>query len=466
MFRYQKDGDYGNTELFQTVTVGNGPQFDINIGNGIISKVEFSTDSEYDSNWELRFVDIQVNDSFDYAAVDSEGALSEDATVSVASTSSDSTTEQLNIELNEADLSPDSTEQAKAQFSDENTTFIQNSTPETSGLVANASITWQLVGDLWTGSIEGENVITLSLNNGEITANLLGAIPHINEPDAENQPVTVTVQTSSGSALISIVDDIPEIQADSPTYATPDPELLKLSDGNSGITMKSYLYKDSVKTEIADGIKEWGQGFGVVSGQGGDKSTGSNKNEIQYLSSNGNGTYESIEATLPDGSVGFSLTLTLGKVQDGGKDKDLEDIAFTVVFYKNGQQVDTKTFKEDDLDTSDAPGQSEKFGSLTINIPEGFDQIEIIASNNGDDDENSDFTLVDLSVNAVAEGLVNADFGADGEQSIELALDTNSLPSLQTAGSPPEDIFIAIVNGKIVGAIGVTQVARSMPQLS
>ncbi|WP_434356654.1 type I secretion C-terminal target domain-containing protein [Parasalinivibrio latis] len=454
LFRYQKDGDYGNTELFQTVTVGNGPQFDINIGNGIISKVEFSTDSEYDSNWELRFVDIQVNDSFDYAAVDSNGAVSEDATVSVTSTSSDSTSEQLNLELNEADLSPDSAEQAKAQFSDENTTFIQSSTPETSGLVANASITWQLVGDLWTGSIEGENVITLSLNNGEITANLLGAIPHINEPDSENQPVKVIVQTSSGLATVTVKDDVPEI-----------------GQITHGDWENVYHYSNSVSftddSQNLDDLLEDAPFYVVGTGHSGLQSnvsfhgshgigitsTGTdNKHEINFQHSKDNPqSPEKITLFFKEKSNN-DLKILFGKVNDGSTPNKVN-----VEFYS----LDGTKVSSEQAIIAKNKGND---GELTFSsASQDYDYVVISPMDNGNKNQNSSFTIksidlvdsTDIENMPHIQGNINIDWGADGMNSLAVNSDDYTI-NLQpgstnswTARSNNEDIFtFTVENGQ------------------
>ncbi|MDC5861535.1 Ig-like domain-containing protein, partial [Vibrio europaeus] len=77
-FDYQKDSS-GNGDLFQTLTI---PSSEFPLPDGVeITSIDLSTNGP--GNWELRYIQTELDDSFDYRAVDSDGNFSEESTVTI-----------------------------------------------------------------------------------------------------------------------------------------------------------------------------------------------------------------------------------------------------------------------------------------------------------------------------------------------------------------------------------------------
>ncbi|WCP68436.1 VCBS domain-containing protein [Vibrio tubiashii] len=78
-FSYQKESS-GNDDLFHELTI---PSAGFELPDGAeITRVELTTDGP--GNWELRYLETELSDSFDYRAVDSDGNFSDESTVTIA----------------------------------------------------------------------------------------------------------------------------------------------------------------------------------------------------------------------------------------------------------------------------------------------------------------------------------------------------------------------------------------------
>ncbi|TFH89399.1 Ig-like domain-containing protein, partial [Vibrio ouci] len=83
-FTYQK-GPSGNDDLFHELTI---PSAGFELPDGTeITRVELTTDGP--GNWELRYLETELSDAFDYRAVDSDGNFSEESTVTIADQNAD-----------------------------------------------------------------------------------------------------------------------------------------------------------------------------------------------------------------------------------------------------------------------------------------------------------------------------------------------------------------------------------------
>uniref|UniRef100_UPI0004784E19 tandem-95 repeat protein n=1 Tax=Desulfovibrio oxyclinae TaxID=63560 RepID=UPI0004784E19 len=103
---------YNGDELVASGNVVNdtdGLQYTLTIGQdeldgALFDRIEFSTDSEQASNWELRYVDAEfgAGDSFQYAPVDSDGVEGDTATVNITLDAPDSLTNENPVVNDEA----------------------------------------------------------------------------------------------------------------------------------------------------------------------------------------------------------------------------------------------------------------------------------------------------------------------------------------------------------------------------
>ncbi|OEE97123.1 hypothetical protein A1QM_02790 [Vibrio genomosp. F10 str. 9ZC157] len=82
-FSYQKS-TAGDTNLFHEITI---PSDGFTLPEGAeITKVDLGTDGN--GNWELRYIETEATDTFDYRAVDSDGNFSDESTVTIGTPSS------------------------------------------------------------------------------------------------------------------------------------------------------------------------------------------------------------------------------------------------------------------------------------------------------------------------------------------------------------------------------------------
>ncbi|MGF1767983.1 Ig-like domain-containing protein, partial [Enterovibrio makurazakiensis] len=268
-----------------------------------------------------------------------------------------------------------------------------------------------------------------------------------------NIPVTITVTdgelTDTADLNIEVKDHGPSVSVQSPTYDSNDGSSFKLSDGDSTIILNGYVYTSNYqKIDVSHGVDSHGShGYGVVSGNDHGENA-SNKHEVQYL---GTDSFESIEAVLPQ--TGYSAKITLGSLQEN----DSFETEFIVRFYKDGSVIGQMQLSQSDLEF--ASKGANKFGSVTISSTQGFDKVELIAVNNDNDGDNSDFTLKDLEIFTEPQteayqqsGSITANFGGDGEAAtlpLQLLLPVTQ-PSLTVAG---EAVIVKLIDGNLVGLI-------------
>ncbi|EOD78392.1 hypothetical protein D515_02751 [Grimontia indica] len=324
--------------------------------------------------------------------------------------------------------------------------------------------TAKLVGYYQDATLSEVAVVTVALTPPEKDAEgkwsydvtLHEAIKHSHtnkSNDVLNIPVKITVTdgvlTDTADLNIQVEDHGPSVSAQSPTYDSNDSSSFKLSDNDGGITLKGYVYTSNYqKIDVSHGVDSHGShGYGVVSGNDHGENA-SNKHEVQYL---GTDSFESIEAVLPE--TGYSAKITLGSLQEN----DSFETEFIVRFYKDGSVIGQMQLSESDLEfTSKGP---DKFGSVTISTTQGFDRVELIAVNNDNDRDNSDFTLKDLEIFTEPQtdshqqsGSITANFGGDGEAAtlpLQLLLPATQ-PSLTVAG---EAVIVKLIDGNLVGLI-------------
>ncbi|CZF78953.1 retention module-containing protein [Grimontia marina] len=256
----------------------------------------------------------------------------------------------------------------------------------------------QGIEDVLTNINVGINVYE---NGNESSGKELNSTPSLIDISVDDDMVDLSPEINFVEAKVNKSDNS-EIIKDFSEFTNGTQTSLKLGIDGNNITFTA-VNKHGSKADL----KVTGQGLGVLSKVPGD----GNDNEIEF----DDGRAETVIGSLEN--IAHSISLKLGNFADGGEADDNE--SGVIVFYRNGIPIASYTFEEADL--LNRP-ESEQTGVISFDIPAGFDEFHITPTISKGDDDDSDFTLVGISVSnekseglATANGKINVNYGADGE---------------------------------------------------
>ncbi len=308
-------------------------------------------------------------------------------------------------------------------------------------------------GHTLEGSVDGEKVITISVDNsGKVDVELSGPVDHPDTTAEDVLAVDVKVTVSDGHSqadstiTINIEDDapathetdtvlvtrqdIPEVYTGAVNFASSGDDGdtdWKLNFNNGAVSVTGKGFKDGDNddsnghsddlTLIDAKVNQTNMGLGVASN---DAPDGKNNlpNEVDWRETgHGQSASEELVIELNDGKVAYGAKIEFSQMFGGEKESGV------VVFYRDGVEIGRQTFSSDNQDGDYA-------GNFTVSDKGGFDKIVLMATDNGNDGpgDNSDFTVKSIQFLgdshgqeiAYAKGTLDFGYGADGAGKLEL----------------------------------------------